>query len=109
MIPLGSKLAPSRGSLSWNDSNREGRIHFVGKLTQVSDSGPSWPSCYMNRSLTHWKYTDETSNIASEEEIMEDIYRFVVLCNLSVISHRIFPKSFFWFLAQTLKITQEAT
>ena len=46
MIPLGSKLAPSRGVISWNTSNREGRIHFVGKLTQVSDSGPSWPSCF---------------------------------------------------------------
>ena len=46
MIPLGSKLAPSRGVISWNNSCREGRIHFVGKLTQVSDSGPSWPSCF---------------------------------------------------------------
>ena len=45
MIPLGSKLAPSRGVISWNNSKREGRINFVGKLTQVSDSGPSWPSC----------------------------------------------------------------
>ena len=45
MIPLGSKLAPSGGVISWNNSNREGRIHFVGKLTQVSDSGSSWPSC----------------------------------------------------------------
>ena len=46
MIPLGLKLAPSGGVISWNNSNREGRIHFVGKLTQVSDSGPSWPSCF---------------------------------------------------------------
>ena len=45
MIPLGSKLAPSGGVISWNNSNREDRIHFVGKLTQVSNSGPSWPSC----------------------------------------------------------------
>ena len=34
------------GVISWNNSNREGRIHFVGKLTQLSDSGPSWPFCF---------------------------------------------------------------
>ena len=48
MIPLGSKLAPWGGVISWNNSNREGRIHFVGKLTRVSDSGPSWPSCFFD-------------------------------------------------------------
>ena len=47
MIPLGSKLAPSGGVISWNNSNRECRIHFVGKLTKVSDSEPSWPSCFI--------------------------------------------------------------
>ena len=41
----GVKTGPIPGVISWNNSNREGRIHFVGKLTQVSDSGPSWPSC----------------------------------------------------------------
>ena len=24
-----------------------GQIHFVEKLTQVSDPGPSWPSCLL--------------------------------------------------------------
>ena len=41
----GVKTGPNPGVISWNNSNREGRIHFVGKLTQVSNSGPSWPSC----------------------------------------------------------------
>ena len=54
MIPLGSKLAPFRGVISWNKSNREGRIHFVGKLTQVSDSGPSWPSCFSYFIICHY-------------------------------------------------------
>ena len=39
------KTGPILGVISWNNSNREGRIHFVGKLTQVSASGPSWPFC----------------------------------------------------------------
>ena len=42
MIPLGSKLAHF-GVTRWNNSNKKGRIHFVGKMTQVSDPGPSWP------------------------------------------------------------------
>ena len=44
----GVKTGPIRGVISWNNSNREGRINFVGKLTQVSDPGPSWPSCFLN-------------------------------------------------------------
>ena len=31
---------------SWNNCNKEGRIHFVGKMTQVSDPGQSWPFCF---------------------------------------------------------------
>ena len=42
----GVKTGPIPGVTYWNNSNREGRIHFVGKLTQVSGSGPSWPSCF---------------------------------------------------------------
>ena len=45
MIPLESELAPTNRITSWNNSNKEGRIHTVGKMTQVSDLGPSWPSC----------------------------------------------------------------
>ena len=48
----------------------------------------------------------KVSNIASDEDIMENNYIFVMLWNLSVISHLIFPRCFFFFfLAQNLKIT----
>ena len=30
------------------------------------------------RSFTYWKYTDAASNIASDEDIMENIYMFVM-------------------------------
>ena len=46
MISPGSKLAPPEpggSQVTRNNSNREGEIHFVGKVTQVSDPGPSWP------------------------------------------------------------------
>ena len=47
-------------------------------------------------------------NIASDEDIMENNYMFVMLWNSSVISHLIFPRSFFFlFLAQNLKITTQ--
>ena len=39
--------------------------------------------------------TDEASNIASNEEIMENNYMLVMLWNLGVISHLIFPQYFF--------------
>ena len=41
----------------------------------------------------------------SDEDILENNYMFVILSNLSVISHLIFPQCFFLFLAQILKIT----
>ena len=41
----------------------------------------------------------------SDEDIMENDYMFVILWNLSVISHLIFPQCSFLFLAQNLKIT----
>ena len=46
-------------------------------------------------SFTHWKYTDKASNIAFDED-MENYYMFVMLWNLSGISHWIFPKYFFF-------------
>ena len=65
------------------------------------------------RSFTFWKYTDETSNTASDKDIMKNNYMFVMLSNLSVISHLIFLQYFFLFfflsLDQNLKITKEAT
>ena len=41
----GVKTGTTPWVTSWNNSNEEGRNHFVGKMTQVSDPGPSWPSC----------------------------------------------------------------
>ena len=61
--------------------------------------GPGWHRretwsifTWAARSCTYWKYTDEASNIASDVDIMENIYMFVMLSNLSVISHLIFPQ-----------------
>ena len=52
--------------------------------------------------FTYWKYTDEASNIASDEDNnnMENNCMFIMLSNLSVISHVIFPQCFF-FCART--------
>ena len=49
------------------------------------------------RSFTQWKYTDEASNIVFDENIMKNNYMFVLLWNLSAISHWIFPQCFFFF------------
>ena len=49
------------------------------------------------------------SKIAFDEDIIENNYMFVVLWNLNVICHLVFPQCCFLFLAQNLKITQEAT
>ena len=51
----------------------------------------------------------KVSNIASDEDIMENNDMFVMLWNLSVISHLIFPQSFFLLVAQNIKITKDAT
>ena len=59
------------------------------------------------RSFTYWKHTDEASNKATDENIMENNCMFVILWNLSVISHWIFPQCFFF--TQNLEITSEAT
>ena len=48
------------------------------------------------RSFTHWKYTDEPSNIAVDEDIMENNC-MLMLWNLSVIRHWSFPQYFFFF------------
>ena len=41
----------------------------------------------------------KVSNIVSDEDIMENNYMFVILSNLSIISHLIFPQCVFLFLA----------
>ena len=63
---------------------------------------------FLHEQLIHLhtkKYTDEASTIAIDEDIMENNYMFVMLWNLSVISHWIFPQYCFSFLAPNLKIT----
>ena len=61
-------------------------------------STPAVITVYFTRaapSFTYWEYTDEASNKASDEDIMENNYMFVILSNLSVISHLIFPQCLF--------------
>ena len=53
-------------------------------------------------SFPYKKYTNEASNIASDEDIIENNNIFVMLSNLNLISHMIFPKRFFLILAQNL-------
>ena len=43
----GFKTSPAPGITNWNNRSKKGRIHFVGKMTQVSDQGPRWPSCFV--------------------------------------------------------------
>ena len=65
---------------------------------------------YEQHAHLHTENTQKkVSNIASDEDIIENNYMFVMLYNLSVISHWIFPECFFLFLAPNLKITLEAT
>ena len=47
------------------------------------------------RWFTYWEYKDETFNIASNEDIMENNYIFVMLWNLHDIGHLVFPLCFF--------------
>ena len=75
------------GDLLWPRSTPMGNTVYI-----------TWAAC----SFTHWKYTDEASNIAFDEDIMENNYMFVMLWNLNVISLWIF---FLLFLAPNLKIT----
>ena len=41
----------------------------------------------------------KVSNIASDEDIMENNHIFAMLWNLSIISHLIFPQCFFFFIS----------
>ena len=53
---------------------------------------------YMSSSSIYTlKITDEASNIAFDKDIIENNYMFVMLWNLTVISHWIFPQYFFFF------------
>ena len=44
------------------------------------------------------------SNVASDEDIMENNHKFVMIWNLRVISHLIFPECFLFFLISCTKI-----
>ena len=65
-------------------------------MAQVHTDGKH--SLFLHEQLahSHWKYTDEGSNIAFNEDIMENNYMFVMIWNLSVFSHWIFPQCFFF-------------
>ena len=55
-------------------------------------------SLFLHEQLAHLhtgKTQMKVSNIASDEDIMENIHMFVILWNLSTISHLIFPQCFF--------------
>ena len=47
----------------------------------------------------------KVSNILSDEDIIEDIIIFIMLWNLSVISHLIFPQCFCFISGAKSKIT----
>ena len=51
---------------------------------------------YMNSSFIYTLKIHRASNIAFDEDMIENSYMFVMLWNLSVISHWIFPPYFFF-------------
>ena len=75
-------------------------------MSQIDTNGKQ--GLFLHEQLTHL-HTGNTqkkvSNTASDEDIMENAYMFVILFNLTIISHLIFPQCFVWYLAQNLKIT----
>ena len=65
-------------------------------MAQVDNYGNH--SLFLHEQLAHLPTGNtqkKVSNIASDEDIMENNYMFVMLGNLSVISPLIFPKCFF--------------
>ena len=60
---------------------------------------------YMSSMFNYTLKIHEASNRAFDEDIMENNFMFVMLLNLSVFSHWIFPQYFFLFWAPNLKIT----
>ena len=64
-------------------------------MAQINNDGNHY--LFLDEQLAHL-HTGNTqkkfSNIASDEEIMENNYIFVMLWNLSVISHMIFQQCF---------------
>ena len=80
-------------------------------------STPTGITVYFYMSKLTYLHTGNTqkkvSNIASDEDIMENDIMYVMLWNCSIISHLISHNAFFFFffsfLAQNLKIAKEAT
>ena len=74
-------------------------------MAQVDTNGNH--GLFLHKQLAHLhtgNIQKKVSNIASDEDIRENNHMFVMLWNLSVISHFIFLGCLFWFLAQNLKI-----
>ena len=67
-------------------------------MAQVDTDGKHGLFLHEQLAHLHTEHTqDETSNIASDVDIMENNNMFVMLWNLSVINHWIFPHFFFFF------------
>ena len=60
-------------------------VNYSSNIDQTTESSSRLHAAKTQRKV---------SNIASDEDIMENDYMFVMLWNLSVISHLIFPQCF---------------
>ena len=77
------------------------RRKYAGKKSRLNRGSNSQAPGHESNTLTteppgRGKYKDEALNIASHADIMKSNYMFVMLWNLSVISHLIFPQCFFF-------------
>ena len=67
-------------------------------MAQVDTDGNH--GLFLQEHLSHLQSENQqkkVSNIASDEDIMENDYMFVMFWNLGVISHLIFPKMLFFY------------
>ena len=75
----------------------------IKRITTAQVNTDGNHSLFLHGQLAHLHAEDplkKVSNIASDEVNMENNYMFVLLWNLSVISHLIFPQCFFYFCRQ---------
>ena len=65
-------------------------------MAQVDTNGKHGLHVFLHEQLVHLhtENSDEASNTAFDEDIMENNCMFVMLWNLSVINHWIFPQCF---------------
>ena len=84
----------------------ESHLTTTTKITTAQVDTDRNYGLFLHEQLAHLQTgnTQKVSNIASDEDIRENTYLFVMLRNLSVISHFIFRQCYF-FLVQNLKIT----